>query len=261
MANSSLESEQKAEKTNLQLLLIEDLKQEIESARRLDPEKLAVEIEKIGFSCQRCGKCCRKAFGDNRVMLIPHEIETIREFTGLTKLEVAGPFLPDIADIGENTAGSPKNTGRNEEKLSSELLELLQGNIDFEGNIHIFGWVLRRKTNCDCIFNEKVTGRCRIYPVRPMLCKTYPFYIEELKLQTCECDGLGYPISKDESCKLAEKLLNRYVTELEDMLAVYENYSDFERGDKGPELARQKLEQGECIFVVHDSTGTAKIMD
>lgn len=261
MANSNLEGEQKAEKTNLQLLLIADLKQEIESAHRLDPEKLAVEIEKTGFSCQRCGKCCRKAFGDNRVMLTPYEIETIREFTGLSKLEIAGPFLPEIADIEDNTAGSAKNTGKNEEKMSSELLELLQENIDFEGNIHIFGWVLRRKTNGDCIFNENVTGRCRVYPVRPMLCKTYPFYIEELKLQTCECEGLGYPISKDESRKLAEKLLNRYVIELEDMLAVYENYLEFRRGDSGPELARQKLEQGECIYVVHDSTGTAKIMD
>ncbi len=95
MEISSSGSKQKAGKTNYQLLLIADLKREIESARKLDPEKLAAEIGKIGFSCQHCGKCCRRAFGDNRVMLIPPEIEKIREFTGLSKLEVAGPFVPE----------------------------------------------------------------------------------------------------------------------------------------------------------------------
>lgn len=253
MAISSSGDQQKADKTDYQLLLIADLKQEIESARNLDPEKLAAEIGKIGYFCQHCGKCCRRAFGDNRVMLIPPEIEKIREFTGLSKLEVAGPFVPEPHVIETSQA--------NEEQPSTELFELLRENIDFEGNIHAFGWVLRRKTNGDCIFYEKGSGRCRIYPVRPMLCRTYPFYIEGLKLQTCECEGLGYPISAADSRKLAEKLLCRYVSELEDMLAVYENYVDFRRGDNGPELAKQNLEQDVCTYVVHDSTGVAKIVE
>lgn len=261
-------SEQKSEKTNYQLLLIADLKEEIESARKLDPEKLAAEIGTIGFSCQHCGMCCRRAFGDNRVMLISPEIEKIREFTGgLSKLEVAGPFVPELSqrDESEEEEGSSEDyfrvSEKNEDQPSPELLELLRENIDFEGNIHVFGWVLRRKINGDCIFHEKGTVRCRIYPVRPMLCMTYPFYIEELKLHTCECEGLGYPISAEDSRKLAEKLLCRYVSELEDMLAVYENYVDFRRGDIGPELAKKNLEKGRCTYIVHDSTGIAKIVE
>jgi Fe-S-cluster containining protein len=267
MAISSSDDQQKAEKTNYQLLLIADLKKEIELARKLDPEKLAVEIGKIGFSCQHCGKCCRRAFGDNRVMLISPEIEKIREFTGLSKLEVAGPFVPEPSqkDESEEEESSSEDCFRisekNEDQPPPELLELLRENIDFEGNIHVFGWVLRCKINGDCIFLEKGTGRCRIYPVRPMLCMTYPFYIEELKLQTCECEGLGYPISAEDSRKLAEKLLCRYVSELEDIQAVYENYVDFRRGDNGPELTKMNLEKGGCTYVVHDSTGLAKIVE
>lgn len=272
MEISSSGDQQNAGKTNYQLLLIADLKKEIQSARELDPEKLAAEIGKIGFSCQHCGKCCRRAFGDNRVMLIPPEIEKIREFTGLSKLEVAGPYLPEpyvpepsqpggLEEVEGSTEDICRVSAINEDQLSPELLELLGENIDFEGNIHAFGWALRRKINGDCIFYEKDTGRCRIYHVRPMLCRTYPFYIEELKLQTCECEGLGYPISPEDSRKLAEKLLSRYVSELEDMLAVYENYVDFRRGDNGAELAKKNLEMGRCTYVVHDSTGIAKIVE
>lgn len=272
MVISSSGDEHNAEKTSYQLLLIADLKKEIESARKLDPERLAAEIGKIGFSCQHCGKCCRRAFGDNRVMLIPPEIEKIREFTGFSKLEVAGPYLPephvtepsqhDGLKEGEgSTADFFRVSEKNRDQPSPELLELLRENIDFEGSIHAFGWALRRKTNGDCIYYSENIGRCGIYPVRPMLCRTYPFYLEELKLQTCECEGLGYPISPENSRKLAEKLLYRYFSELEDTLAVYENYVDFRTGDNGPELAKQNLEKGRYTYVVHDSTGIAKIVE
>ena len=90
-------SKKSPEKRNYQLLLIDGLKKEIEIARRLDPEKFAAEIEKTGFFCQHCGKCCRRAFGDNRVVLTPSEIEKIREYTGLSKLEVAGPFISETS--------------------------------------------------------------------------------------------------------------------------------------------------------------------
>jgi len=267
MEISSSGSKQESEKTSYQLLLIAGLKEEIESARKLDPEKLAAEIGKIGFSCQHCGKCCRRAFGDNRVMLIPPEIEKIREFTGLSKLEVAGPFVPEPSQPDElekeesSTENSFKTSEKSEDLLSSGFLELLQENIDFEGNIHAFGWILRQKINGDCIFLEKETSRCRVYPVRPMLCITYPFYLDELKLHTCECEGIGYPISAEDSRKMAENLLFRYISELEDMLAMYENYVDFRSGDAGPEIAKKNLEEGTCKYAVHDSTGITKIVE
>ena len=94
-----------------------------------------------------------------------------------------------------------------------------------------------------------------------MLCSTYPFYLEELRLQICECEGLGYPISAEDSRKLAENLLFRYISELEDILAMYEKYVDFRRGKKDLELAKKSLENGTCTYIVHDSTGSTKIID
>lgn len=237
MEISSTCSPQNPGKTRYQLLLIEGIKKEIEAARKLDLEKLAAEIRKKGFSCQHCGRCCMRAFGDNRVLLIPCEIEKIQKYTGLPKLEVVEPFLPEVS-IGH-----------------------LCEDIDCEGNIHSFAWALRRKTNGDCIFFEKSTCKCRIYPVRPCLCKTYPFYLENLRLQTCECEGLGYFISPEESRKIAKNLLLRYISELEDTLAMYEKFIDFERGEKGIDLAKQKFESGSCTFIVHDSTGSIKFID
>jgi Fe-S-cluster containining protein len=271
MENSGSSNNNKSGKTKYQLTLIAALKKEIEISRRLDPEKLAAEIEKTGFSCQHCGKCCKRAFGDNRVVLTPPEIEKIIEYTGLSKLEVAGPLIPDAClpeeDEGEEEGRDIENssvTQEIDEEAASEslrVLELLKEDIDSEGNIHAYGWMLRRKRNGDCIFLEKGTNRCRIYPVRPMLCSTYPFYLEELKLYTCECEGLGDHISLEESRKLANSLLSRYISELEDTLAMYEKYEDFERTGKGLEIARSNLEKGTCVYIVHDSKGSTKIID
>jgi Fe-S-cluster containining protein len=271
MENSGSSNEKNPGKTEYQLTLIDALKKEIEIAHRLDPEKLAAEIEKTGFSCQHCGKCCKRAFGDNRVVLTPPEIEKIQEYTGLSKLEVAGPLIPDTR-YPEETEGEEEDVGKEncslmqgmDEETTSEslkVLELLKEDIDPDGNIHAYGWMLRRKRNGDCIFLQKDTSRCRIYPVRPMLCSTYPFYIEGLKLYTCECEELGNLISAEESRKLADSLLSRYISELEDTLAMYEKYEDFERTEKGPEIARNNLEKGTCIYIVHDSNGITKIID
>jgi Fe-S-cluster containining protein len=260
-------SKQKHKKTNYQLLLITSLKKEIESALKLCLKDLAAEIRVIGFSCRHCGKCCRWAFGDNRVMLIPTEIEKIREFTGLSKLEIAGPFVPEIVpldrleeneNITEGFLGASEETGVS---FSPEILELIQENIDRDGNIHAFGWMLRQNSNLDCIFLEKSTSKCQVYPVRPMLCKTYPFYIKYLKLHTCECEGLGYPISAEDSQELAENLFYRYVSELEDMLAMYKEFVNFKKGEKGLELAKKKLVDSTCTYIVHDSTGNYKFID
>ncbi len=271
MEESGSGSKQKPEKTKYQLILIAALKNEIEMAHRLDPEKLAVDIEKIGFSCEHCGKCCRRAFGDNRVVLTPPEIEKIREYAGLSKFEVAGPLIPETCQPEETgyegedlDEGSPSRALEENVEPSPEfprILELLKEDIDSEGNIHAYGWMLRRKKNGDCVFLEKDTNRCRIYSVRPMLCSTYPFYIEGLKLYTCECEGLGDHISAEESWKLAETLLSRYISELEDTLAMYEKYEDFDKSNEGPDIARKNLEKDMCTYVVHDSRGITKIID
>jgi Fe-S-cluster containining protein len=175
------------------------------------------------------------------------------------------PEAPTQDEAGEDEEKRPETSFRpseeNKELLSPEFLESLQECIDSEGKIHAFGWILRRKRNGDCIFLERDTHKCRIYPVRPMLCSTYPFYIEGLRLQTCECEGLRYPISAEDSRKLAEDLLLRYVSELEDTLGTYENFVDFRRERMGIELAKKSMEDGVCTCIVHDSRGSTEVID
>jgi uncharacterized protein len=53
---------------------------------------------------------------------------------------------------------------------------------------------VREKANGDCIFFD---GRCTVYPVRPLQCRTYPFWFDNLRSQTAwkatvkACPGIG----------------------------------------------------------------------
>lgn len=64
---------------------------------------------------------------------------------------------------------------------------------------HLFlgyrGYSLREKPNYDCIFME--AGRCRIYPVRPRQCRSFPFWPDALRSPerwqhyASACPGMG----------------------------------------------------------------------
>ncbi len=58
-------------------------------------------------------------------------------------------------------------------------------------------FILKDNLKGDCIFYD-YKGRCTIYPVRPLQCKTFPFWPEILSshknwhLQSKECPGINY---------------------------------------------------------------------
>lgn len=225
-------------------MLIDQLEEEIKAAKKIDPEELASQIQDIGFQCIMCGKCCRRESGDNRVAVVPEEIHRICEGTHLKWDEIAEPL--------------------NIETDSPEEEYQLQADshmIDEEGNIHTFGWMLRRKKNRDCSFipDETANNRCKIYEHRPLLCSTYPFYMEGLDLQVSECEGLGKEIGEQDSKMLAEMLLERYIGELQDTILTYKNYTGFRVGKKGMETAMLGLKQGYLNYIIHYSEGTGKI--
>ncbi|HTV47391.1 MAG TPA: YkgJ family cysteine cluster protein [Phycisphaerae bacterium] len=64
--------------------------------------------------------------------------------------------------------------------------------LDFEDFTHRHvrhfkqGYSLIEKPNYDCIFLERTGGKatCRIYPVRPAQCRTWPFWKQNLKSET-----------------------------------------------------------------------------
>jgi hypothetical protein len=192
--------------------ILADLESQLEGAESLSLETIAREIMQIGFRCRRCGDCCQGE--ENSVAVFPFEIRAIMAETGDSWLETAGP--PE------------------------------EGEWDCEGNFHTLEWRLR-KTGRDCkYYSEK---GCRIYGVSPLLCKTYPFYLDEGRLRWSECRGLGGEIGTEDSLILAELLKRRQIVEIREAIDLVREYEEFERGEPSP--------FGRCV--VHDSHGVREI--
>lgn len=187
------------------------LKEDLLRAKDLSLADLAAEIREIGFSCLGCGECCRGE--DNSVLVFPREIRYIQKATGLSWPEVAAP--PE------------------------------EGEWDRKGSFHTLEWRLTKKGQ-SCRFYQD--GGCSVYQVRPLLCRTYPFYLDRGKLTCSECRGLEGEIKPLEAERMAELLIARQITELEEAIALLERYQDFERGSPG---------RGGII--VHDSEGEHRI--
>jgi uncharacterized protein len=186
----------------------EELLKNLEATKRISVEDLASQIKAIGFECLRCGDCC--VGEDNSVVLFPFEIRKILAATGIGWLDAVEP--PKIGDW------------------------------DRKGNFHTLEWRIN-KDGESCKFHSEIG--CKIYQARPILCKTYPFYLDERTLHCSECRGLGKKISSDEAEMIAALVINRSITEIQEAIALLERYTDFERGSPTKSTA--------CI--VHDSEG------
>ena len=187
---------------------LEELQGKLELARGISAKNLAVQIRQIGFGCKRCGECCTGE--DNSVVVFPFEIRRI----------MAAAHEPWQALV------EPPSEGEWDER----------------GNFHTLEWRLKKKS-CSCMFySEK---GCMCYESRPLLCKTYPFYLDDGILCFSECRGLGAKIGAKESEEIAARLIERNVTEIIEATALLEKYEDFERG--------RPSRNGACI--IHDSEG------
>ncbi|MBC7086252.1 MAG: YkgJ family cysteine cluster protein [Methanomethylovorans sp.] len=222
-------------------LILEDVKNELMQAKSLEVESISFQIQKTGFSCTQCGCCCRGKYGDNRVMLLPQDILEIYKTTHLSEADFSSPFIPVEVENALNGVSETSN-----------LLPYIDG----KGNIHSFGWMLKRKKNGDCFFFESISHKCSIYKSRPVMCQTYPFYMEKCKLYTSECEGLGSFISPSDSLSLARLVLNRYIQELEDLILVYQRYEHFEPVDTNISISLERFKKGYVFYIVHDSEGT-----
>jgi uncharacterized protein len=174
---------------------------------------VAAQIREIGFQCLRCGECCTGE--ENSVVVFPFEIRRIMGVTGESWQETVEP-----PSVGEWDRG---------------------------GNFHTLEWRIK-KCEKSCKFHSLEGCRCGIYDARPLLCSTYPFYLEDGNLLSSECRGLGRAIDSREAEKIADLLKERNIVEIREAIHLLENYKDFQRGCPG---------NGACI--VHDSEGEHKI--
>ena len=139
------------------------------------PKDLADEIRSIGFSCTRCGTCCRSGPDDSGLVFASHDEVAALVASGAGPWDgVAVPY-PDF---------------------------ILCGN----GTLVTFGWCLRHdKGRCRFLTQQG----CTRYPFRPWICRTYPFALVEGDLTVSDCPGLGGSISEAEALSLAGDLLER----------------------------------------------------
>jgi Fe-S-cluster containining protein len=207
---SSCDGEQEKSAREKQL---EGLRRKLEEARRISEEELAARIKEIGFACVRCGECCTG--DDNSVVVYPFEIRRIMAFTGKSWLDTVEPPT--------------------------------EGEWDGNGNFHTLEWRIK-KCKGSCKFYSAKDRECGAYEARPLLCSTYPFYIDDGDLRSSECRGLGRPIEPVQAGRIAALLKERNIVEILEAIALLEKYEDFPRGCPG---------KGFCV--VHDSEGEHRI--
>ncbi len=208
------------------------LEEELTRARELSVDELADAIESIGFECTRCGACCtRDGDDDHTATVFPDEVRRLEDATGREWRDVARPM--------------PYGLTETDEGLSGETFE----------------WALQTDACGDCVFYEEDDagrGACVAHDDRPLICRTYPFSValggtskpmgeavdEEGLVRAHECEGLGRDISREDAEELAQALKERAVCELEEAIAVRDNYRP---ADPDP---------GEVV--VHDSEGAKR---
>ncbi|OLZ41973.1 Fe-S oxidoreductase [Natrinema saccharevitans] len=216
---------------------MQSLEAELEDARQLSVADLADAIESIGFECTRCGACCKADDADDHTATVfPDEVRNLEASDSYD-----GEY--DWRDIAR-----PMPYG-----LSAT------DDGDLEGET--FEWALRTDDCGDCTFyaeDESGTGACTAHDDRPLICRTYPFSValagtsqpmgeavdEAGMVRAHECEGLGRDISRDDAEELARALKERAVRELEEAIAVRDEYAPV---DPDP---------GEVV--VHDSEGAKR---
>lgn len=145
----------------------------------------ASAIQNSGFSCMRCGWCCRENFKiritsnisrpSNAISIFPDDIRRIMKGTGMNWDEIAQPDIYSCLSDGEK--------------------------------ITAIGWILRRSDAGECVFYRNYA--CTIYEWRPMICRCYPFFMGEQGVEVMRCNGLGNKMTKESAEEMA-LILKRY---------------------------------------------------
>ncbi|WP_457556214.1 YkgJ family cysteine cluster protein [Candidatus Pyrohabitans sp.] len=154
---------------------------------------------RLGFECQRCGKCC---FGSSRkigIRLYFQEVSAIQRFLENTEDQKFEEFAWDYLTF----AAMPELIG--ELEFVREFRQML-GDFFFSvgrsfdsRNYFVEYYVLKTFQNSGrCIFYNPLTRECFIHEVKPSTCRLYPYYASidvpagriDFRHHSGECPGL-----------------------------------------------------------------------
>jgi Fe-S-cluster containining protein len=137
------------------------------------PYKSEMEARSDGFECWRCGRCC------SRVRNV-HQIATVEEWEGI------------IAFIRDRNGGRWRIRCR----CAPGCNHVWEGQVDSFEDLPVF--FLQDIRPCPFLKMERdargrFTGRtlCEVYPVRPVICRLYPY--RRGHAMTYGCPGYGPP--------------------------------------------------------------------
>jgi Fe-S-cluster containining protein len=259
---------------------VESLESELERARDLEIDHLADAIKSIGFECTRCGACCKAvepaddpsgdAGADARggedgegdadggrephtATVFPDEVRRLQGAAGGTDEGDDGTDADD-RDADGTDDGEEYDWRDVARPMPYGLREGPDGPVG-----ETFEWALATDDCGDCTFyaeDDDGTGACTVHGDRPLICRTYPFSValagtsqpmgeavdREGLVRAHECEGLGRDISREAAVELAGALKERAVRELEEAIAVREEYEPAGVGG----------------VVVHDSEGAKR---
>ena len=225
---------------------MDSLERELERARRLEVRDLATTIEEIGFECTDCGACCRGSDDEEHTATVfPDEVRAIRDAGRV-------PDPAGNATDGESTDGTADRWVDIARPMPYGLEPAVEGPVG-----ETFEWALQTDDCGNCVFYDETgeSGGCSIYRDRPLICRTYPFSValdgtsqpmgsmvtQRGVVRIHECEGVGRDIERADARELATTLRERAIRELEEAIAVRDEYSPPDGDDP--------------TVVVHDSEG------
>ena len=147
------------------------------------------------FECTKCGACCR----DDQILITVTKNDLYR----IAKtLELDSNAVLRALDFYILDEGTPIPVG----------LEIIPSIETEEGSAYV---ALKKMENGDCIFLKD--DQCMIHPIRPMVCRSFPFVFSEddgelswglsSKKGICPGLGIGPMVSEEELISLAKEIL------------------------------------------------------
>jgi Fe-S-cluster containining protein len=125
------------------------------------------DTETLPFSCTGCGKCCRRT---GSVYISPEEHVKAADYLNVTP----DAFMQNYASHTLATAESVAEPWIRLQKHTTS-----ESALDVDAGTNAQGTPAAPFTTASssaCIFLDRTTNQCQIYPVRPLQCRTYPFW-------------------------------------------------------------------------------------